>query len=168
MPFSWCVSVCHFCQVPSVFYPLLAAIFCQGRSPWWHRVTWGEHLSPHLQLCQESLNVLKITYTICLWWQLSSLQEVMANNLPLLCNVSQMLYLSTLPFPQSCLKTWLWRLFPYYQGTHVLYPVTRGLWLEEMCVVLEIDCNSLLIPIWEWLLVLWLLLDLPFLWGSHK
>ena len=34
-------------------------------------------------------------------------------------------------------------------------------WPEGMCIVLGMDCNSIFISFWEWLLVLWLLLD-PF------
>ena len=33
--FLWCISVHHFCQLPSVFDPLLAAIFSQGKSSQW-------------------------------------------------------------------------------------------------------------------------------------
>ena len=30
----------------------------------------------------------------------------------------------------------------------------EGPWPEGMCIALEMDCNSLLISFWEWLLIL--------------
>ena len=34
-PFLWYVSVCHFCQLPSLFDPLSSAILSQGKSSQW-------------------------------------------------------------------------------------------------------------------------------------
>ena len=55
--FLWCLSVCHFCQLPSVSDSLSAAIFSQGKSSLWYMGNWvhtiptaqaGSVWAPHL------------------------------------------------------------------------------------------------------------------------
>ena len=62
--------MCHFCQIPCMFYLLLAAIFSQGKSSqrllgWGGSLPPASHASAMSWLCHQPLNVFKVTYTVC-------------------------------------------------------------------------------------------------------
>ena len=92
--------VCYYlplCQSPHIFYLLLAAIFSQGKNPQWHMGIQGEHLppasligtlwAPSTDTHHPHLGSQSHVYNLrCV--QPFSLQEGMAINLTLLCNVS--------------------------------------------------------------------------------
>ena len=63
---------------------------------------------------------------MCPGQQPTSLQEGMSINLSYALQCTLNVVPSALPFPQSFLKTGLWELFPYFQGTEPLHPVTKS------------------------------------------
>lgn len=141
--FLWCIGVHHFCQLPRVFDPLLSVIFSQGRVPRHKQASRvGTRPSPLMHALYELPpgNVMSHSAESLSWVTLqahvrtvhnlpwvatffhsSSLQEGMAVNLPLLCNMPQMLYFL---LPPTLLLFCRIGVLPYFQGTHVLYSIT--------------------------------------------
>ena len=124
--FLWCVSVCNFCQFPSVFDPLSAAIFSQGKSSQWCTGIWGGHLPAGYVMSHCMFSQSHTQYA--LGSSFLPFSKVWLLMLPLLCKVFLNTVLSDVPWPPSCLQVFL-----YYQGTHALYPITRFLlWIQEI------------------------------------
>ena len=119
-----CITVHNFCQLPSVFYILLAVIFSQGKSSQWHTDIWGGLLPnpPTPWLCHMSLHILTVTDTIHPGQQTSSFQEGTSVKFAFVkqCALKYCAFHCSLPpiLPRIV------GLFPYYQGTQALHPVT--------------------------------------------
>ena len=106
-PFLWCVSICFFFLSSLVAFPsfLLPSLVRAKISSNAQTSRVGIHPLPLTQalyeippfpLCHELLNIFTVLYTKHPGWQ-----EGMVINLPLLCNVSQMLNYPLPPFLQS-------------------------------------------------------------------
>lgn len=111
-PFLQCVSVCHFCQLRSVFDSLLAAIFSQGKSfPATPRSSYRWYLS----FSPLPPPGYVMSHSAPPFW------KALVVNLPLLCNIPQRLCCLLLGHP-SPPPSFLQNLrgFPYIPDTCAL------------------------------------------------